>query len=189
LSRLDSPKRLGQTPGHSYGGYKESGISREFSLEGMLESQNILAMTTSTKQAEIDSAQNAVDTLNAQLDTAQFRHDYGCAIEQPSDEPIIRQEPTPKPSPQRADATLHECPKRGGAALFEVACHVDLRKQLASASLGSEFRIRRVSDPTGPMRLLITSTSSSSLRTWRNPRCNKRSILRRLVESLFNIRQ
>ena len=38
----------------------------------MLESQNILAMTTSTKQAEIDSAQNAVDTLNAQLDTAQF---------------------------------------------------------------------------------------------------------------------
>ena len=78
-------------------------------------------MTTSTKQAEIDSAQNAVDTLNAQLDTAQFRHDYGCAIEQPSDEPIIRQEPTPRPSPQRADATLHECPKRGGAALFEVA--------------------------------------------------------------------
>jgi betaine-aldehyde dehydrogenase len=29
---------LGQTPGHSYGGYKESGIGREFSLEGMLES-------------------------------------------------------------------------------------------------------------------------------------------------------
>ena len=54
--------------------------------------------TTSTKQAEIDSAQNAVDTLNAQLDTAQFRHDYGCAIEQPSDEPIIRQEPTPSRS-------------------------------------------------------------------------------------------
>ncbi len=38
--------------------------------------QNILAMTMSTKQAEIDAAQNAIDTLNAQLDTAQFRHDY-----------------------------------------------------------------------------------------------------------------
>ncbi|TXL81558.1 aldehyde dehydrogenase family protein [Vineibacter terrae] len=29
---------LGQTPGHSYGGYKQSGIGREFSLEGMLDS-------------------------------------------------------------------------------------------------------------------------------------------------------
>jgi acyl-CoA reductase-like NAD-dependent aldehyde dehydrogenase len=29
---------LGQIPGHSYGGYKESGIGREFSLEGMIES-------------------------------------------------------------------------------------------------------------------------------------------------------
>jgi len=29
---------LGQLPGHSYGGYKMSGIGREFSLEGMLES-------------------------------------------------------------------------------------------------------------------------------------------------------
>src|SRR6201993_1155962 len=29
---------FGQSPGHSYGGYKESGIGREFSLEGMLES-------------------------------------------------------------------------------------------------------------------------------------------------------
>jgi hypothetical protein len=38
--------------------------------------QNILAMTTATKQADVDSAQNAIDTLNAQLDTAQFRHDY-----------------------------------------------------------------------------------------------------------------
>ena len=28
----------GQTPGHSYGGYKQSGIGREFSLEGMLDS-------------------------------------------------------------------------------------------------------------------------------------------------------
>ena len=28
----------GQAPGHSYGGYKQSGIGREFSLEGMLES-------------------------------------------------------------------------------------------------------------------------------------------------------
>jgi acyl-CoA reductase-like NAD-dependent aldehyde dehydrogenase len=29
---------LGQQPGHSYGGYKQSGIGREFSLEGMLDS-------------------------------------------------------------------------------------------------------------------------------------------------------
>jgi betaine-aldehyde dehydrogenase len=29
---------LGQTPGHAYGGYKESGIGREFCLEGMIES-------------------------------------------------------------------------------------------------------------------------------------------------------
>ena len=29
---------LGEAPGHSYGGYKESGIGREFSLEGMLDS-------------------------------------------------------------------------------------------------------------------------------------------------------
>lgn len=28
----------GQVPGHSYGGYKQSGIGREFSLEGMLDS-------------------------------------------------------------------------------------------------------------------------------------------------------
>jgi acyl-CoA reductase-like NAD-dependent aldehyde dehydrogenase len=28
----------GQTPGMSYGGYKQSGLGREFSLEGMLES-------------------------------------------------------------------------------------------------------------------------------------------------------
>src|ERR1051326_655153 len=29
---------LGQSPGHSYGGFKESGMGREFSLEGILES-------------------------------------------------------------------------------------------------------------------------------------------------------
>ena len=29
---------LGQSPGHSYGGIKQSGIGREFSLEGMLDS-------------------------------------------------------------------------------------------------------------------------------------------------------
>jgi acyl-CoA reductase-like NAD-dependent aldehyde dehydrogenase len=28
---------LGQSPGHSYGGFKQSGIGREFSLEGMLD--------------------------------------------------------------------------------------------------------------------------------------------------------
>jgi len=30
-------QELGQAPGHSYGGYKQSSIGREFSLEGMLE--------------------------------------------------------------------------------------------------------------------------------------------------------
>jgi Tc toxin complex TcA C-terminal TcB-binding domain len=47
-------------------------------LEGLwvTQQQNILAMTTATKQADIDAAQNAVDTLNAQFDTAQFRHDH-----------------------------------------------------------------------------------------------------------------
>ncbi len=29
---------LGQQPGHSYGGYKQSDTGREFSLEGMLDS-------------------------------------------------------------------------------------------------------------------------------------------------------
>jgi betaine-aldehyde dehydrogenase len=29
---------LGQFPGHSYGGYKQSGMGREYSLEGMLDS-------------------------------------------------------------------------------------------------------------------------------------------------------
>ena len=33
-----STRALGQAPGHSYGGYKQSGIGREFSLEGMLDS-------------------------------------------------------------------------------------------------------------------------------------------------------
>jgi acyl-CoA reductase-like NAD-dependent aldehyde dehydrogenase len=28
---------LGQVPGHTYGGFKQSGIGREFSLEGMLD--------------------------------------------------------------------------------------------------------------------------------------------------------
>jgi acyl-CoA reductase-like NAD-dependent aldehyde dehydrogenase len=36
--RVQVNQGLGQSPGHSYGGYKESGIGREFSLEGMLES-------------------------------------------------------------------------------------------------------------------------------------------------------
>jgi betaine-aldehyde dehydrogenase len=29
---------LGQAAGHSYGGFKQSGLGREFSLEGMLDS-------------------------------------------------------------------------------------------------------------------------------------------------------
>jgi acyl-CoA reductase-like NAD-dependent aldehyde dehydrogenase len=36
--RVQVNQGLGQQPGHSYGGYKESGIGREFSLEGMLDS-------------------------------------------------------------------------------------------------------------------------------------------------------
>ena len=44
---------LGQTPGHSYGGIKQSGIGREFSLEGMLDSftqkKNVTVNLTSTR--------------------------------------------------------------------------------------------------------------------------------------------
>jgi acyl-CoA reductase-like NAD-dependent aldehyde dehydrogenase len=36
--RVQVNQGLGQQPGHSYGGYKQSGIGREFSLEGMLDS-------------------------------------------------------------------------------------------------------------------------------------------------------
>ena len=38
LSSHQVNQGLGQSPGHSYGGFKASGIGREFSLEGMLES-------------------------------------------------------------------------------------------------------------------------------------------------------
>ena len=38
LTKLPKELGLGQSQAHSYGGYKESGIGREFSLEGMLES-------------------------------------------------------------------------------------------------------------------------------------------------------
>jgi betaine-aldehyde dehydrogenase len=37
---------LGQTPGHSYGGFKQSGIGKEFSLEGMLDSFTQKKMVT-----------------------------------------------------------------------------------------------------------------------------------------------
>jgi hypothetical protein len=37
-STQSMPRRAEQQPGHSYGGYKQSGIGREFSLEGMLDS-------------------------------------------------------------------------------------------------------------------------------------------------------
>ena len=37
-SQVQVNQGLGQQPGHSYGGYKQSGIGREFSLEGMLDS-------------------------------------------------------------------------------------------------------------------------------------------------------
>jgi hypothetical protein len=64
----------------SFGGALLSALEKrdaqQLEVLRVTQQQNILAMTTSTKQAEIDAAQNAVDTLNAQLDTAQFRHDY-----------------------------------------------------------------------------------------------------------------
>ncbi len=45
----------GQTPGHSYGGYKQSGIGREFSLEGMLDSftqrKNVTVSLTTPRRA------------------------------------------------------------------------------------------------------------------------------------------
>jgi acyl-CoA reductase-like NAD-dependent aldehyde dehydrogenase len=36
--RVQVNQGLSQASGHSYGGYKHSGVGREFSLEGMLES-------------------------------------------------------------------------------------------------------------------------------------------------------
>jgi len=47
---------LGQQPGHSYGGYKQSGIGREFSLEGMLDSftqrKNVTVNLTTPRRGE-----------------------------------------------------------------------------------------------------------------------------------------
>jgi acyl-CoA reductase-like NAD-dependent aldehyde dehydrogenase len=47
---------LGQQPGHSYGGYKQSGIGREFSLEGMLDSftqrKNVTVNLNTPRRAE-----------------------------------------------------------------------------------------------------------------------------------------
>src|SRR6516165_5681864 len=47
---------LGQQPGHSYGGYKQSGIGREFSLEGMLDSftqrKNVTVNLTTPPRSE-----------------------------------------------------------------------------------------------------------------------------------------
>jgi hypothetical protein len=64
----------------SFGGALLSAIEKrdaqQLEVLRVTQQQNILAMTTSTKQSDVDAAQNAVDTLNAQLDTAQFRHDY-----------------------------------------------------------------------------------------------------------------
>jgi hypothetical protein len=64
----------------SFGGALLSAIEKrdaqQLEVLRVTQQQNILTMTTSMKQADIDAAQNAVDALNAQLDTAQFRHDY-----------------------------------------------------------------------------------------------------------------
>jgi acyl-CoA reductase-like NAD-dependent aldehyde dehydrogenase len=38
----------GQAPGHSYGGYKQSGIDREFSLEGMLTQRKNVTVNLNT---------------------------------------------------------------------------------------------------------------------------------------------
>ncbi len=64
----------------SFGGALLSAIEKrdaqQLEVLRVTQQQNILAMTTAMKQSDVDAAQNAVDTLNAQLDTAQFRHDY-----------------------------------------------------------------------------------------------------------------
>jgi len=39
-------QRAGQLPGHSYGGYKQGGLGREFSLAATLDSFNITANLT-----------------------------------------------------------------------------------------------------------------------------------------------
>jgi Tc toxin complex TcA C-terminal TcB-binding domain/Neuraminidase-like domain len=64
----------------SFGGALLSAIEKrdaqQLEVLRVTQQQNILAMTTSMKRSDVDAAQNAVDTLNAQLDTAQFRHNY-----------------------------------------------------------------------------------------------------------------
>ena len=42
----------------------------------LTQQKNILAMTTKMRQFDIDSANNAIDALNAQRNIVQFRHDY-----------------------------------------------------------------------------------------------------------------
>ncbi len=62
---------LGQSPGHSYGGYKESGIGREFSLEGMLEkrckSKNANLWVPQTLLLEAEILGNATVSGGAQI--------------------------------------------------------------------------------------------------------------------------
>jgi hypothetical protein len=64
----------------SFGGALLSAIEKrdaqQLEVLRITQQQNILTMTTAMKQSDVEAAQNAVDTLNAQLDTAQFRHDY-----------------------------------------------------------------------------------------------------------------
>ena len=53
---------LGQSPGHSYGGIKQSGIGREFSLEGMLDSftqrKNVTVNLTRRRGRRADHARH-----------------------------------------------------------------------------------------------------------------------------------
>jgi hypothetical protein len=65
-----------QSLGNSLLSALEKNDAQQLEVMRVTQQQNILAMTTSTKQAEIDAASNAIDNLNAQLDTAQYRHDY-----------------------------------------------------------------------------------------------------------------
>ncbi len=48
----------------------------QLNMMRLTQQKNILTMTTKMRQFDIDMANNAIDTLNAQRDTVQFRHDY-----------------------------------------------------------------------------------------------------------------
>ena len=56
---------LGQSPGHSYGGFKQSGIGREYSLEGMLDSFTQRKSVTVNLRVPIGPGDEVVATAGA----------------------------------------------------------------------------------------------------------------------------